>query len=490
MSFGKNFYWGGAIAANQAEGGYREGGKGEILHDFLTGGSVEKRRKVTYINKDGSTGELDYAFGFEDLPEGAKIGEVEGYYYPNQEGIDFYHRYKEDIALFAEMGFKMFRMSISWARIFPKGIEEEPNQEGLDFYRGIFEELKKYNIEPLVTLHHFDTPLFIEEELGGFSNRKAIDLFEKYAKTVLDEYEGLVKYWLTFNEINIPIMITALYKELGVKYNKKILQTLHNEYVASARAVRYAHENHPDYMMGCMIAGMASYPLTPDPNDILLNRYNWEKATFYSGDAMVKGKYGTYAKRIWDELGAKPDIEEKDLEDLSEGCVDMYTFSYYQTSVATTHEVEDKVSGNFSAGIRNEYLEYSDWGWSYDPKGLRYYLEVIYDRYEVPIMIVENGLGAYDKLENGTVEDDYRIDYMRGHIKEMDIAIEHGVDLIGYTTWGCIDLVSAGTGEMSKRYGFIYVDKDDEGNGTLQRYKKKSFDWYKKVIASNGEDLD
>lgn len=259
--------------------------------------------------------------------------------------------------------------------------------------------------------------------------------------------------------------------------------------MASARVVKYAHENHPDYVIGCMLLGGLTYPYTCDPADIIANRHNLEKTIFYCGDVMVKGKYGTYAERIWRELGVKPQITDQDLLELKEGKVDMCTFSYYSSNVITTHDIEETVGGNFAAGIKNEYLEYSDWGWSYDPKGLRYFLELLYDRYEVPLMVVENGLGAYDKLENGTVEDDYRIEYMADHIREMNKAVDNGVDLWGYTSWGCIDLVSAGTGEMSKRYGFIYVDKDDQGNGTLDRYKKKSFYLYKKVIESNGEDL-
>lgn len=489
MGFRDDFLWGGAIAANQAEGGYREGGKGRIATDFVTAGSVKKRRQITYINQDGTTGSVDYAHGFEQIPEGAKYGEVEGTYYPNQIAIDFYHRYKEDIALFAEMGFKTFRMSISWSRIFPTGYEEEPNQEGLDFYRSIFEELKKYNIEPLVTLHHFDTPLQMEEDFGGFKDRRSIELFEKYAQTVLDEYDGLVKYWLTLNEINIPAVMGKFFKTADENIGQKAFQLLHNQYVASARAVKYAHDNHPDYKMGCMLAGMVSYPFTTDPNDIIENRHNFEQATFYSADVMCKGEYGTYAPRIWRENNVELDITDQDREDLKNGTVDMYTFSYYSTRLVTTHNIEATEGGNFSESVRNEYLEYSNWGWSTDPKGLRYFLEVLYDRYHLPMIIVENGLGEIDKLENGTVEDDYRIEYMRQHIEEMKVAVEHGVDLLGYTSWGCIDLVSAGTGQMSKRYGFIYVDRDDEGNGDLTRYKKKSFDWYKKVIASNGKNI-
>lgn len=489
MPFKKNFLWGGAVAANQCEGAWNVDGRGPAETDMLTGGTVKAPRMLTYAMPDGTTGAVPK---FKPLPEGAKLKVLDRYYYPNHLGVDFFHRYQEDIALFAEMGFGIFRMSISWSRIFPKGIEHEPNQKGLDFYRRVFEECKKYGIEPLVTMHHFDTPLYLEEECGGWQNREILTHFDRYAKTILQEYKGLVKYWLTFNEINNTLMFLDLFGHGATKEQyQKAYQHLHYQFVASARAVKMAHEIDPNYMVGCMICGIAHYPMTCDPEDILANRYMWEKGIFYCGDVQCKGKYPTYAKRLWQEYDVKLDITEQDLEDLKQGCVDMYTFSYYMSSLVTTHETKDKVSGNFTAGARNEYLKYSEWGWAFDPKGLRYYLEMIYDRYERPLMVVENGLGAIDKLEDDhTVHDDYRIAYLRDHIREMETAVNHGVDLIAYTTWGCIDLVSAGTGEMRKRYGFIYVDLDDEGKGTLDRYRKDSFYWYKKVIASNGQDLD
>lgn len=308
----------------------------------------------------------------------------------------------------------------------------------------------------------------------------------------MKHYRGKVKYWLTFNEINNTVMFLEMFGNTATdEMYQKAYQQLHYQFVASAHAVKKAHEIDPNYVVGCMICGITFYPGTCDPEDILLNRHTWEKGIFYCGDVQCKGKYPTYAKRLWDEHNVHLDITEQDLIDLKEGKVDMYTFSYYMSTVVTTHEVEEKVSGNFSAGAKNPYLNYSDWGWAFDPKGLRYYLEMIYDRYELPLMVVENGLGAFDKVEeDGSIHDPYRIDYLREHILDMEKAIENGVDLIGYTTWGCIDLVSAGTGEMRKRYGFIYVDKDDEGKGTFDRSRKDSFYWYKKVIASNGTDLD
>ena len=464
----KNFLWGGAIAANQVEGGYNEDGRGLANMDVVPSG---KNR-------------FQYMFGnVKDL----SFKEKEKY--PVLKGIDFYHRYKEDIALFAEMGFKVLRLSISWSRIYPTGEEDKPNQAGLDFYRNVFTELRNAGIEPLVSIWHFDTPLALEEKYGDWLDRKYIALYEKYVTTIFNEYKGLVKYWLTFNEINNTI--NFLPDNASDEAYQEAYQHLHYQFVASARAVQIGHQIDPENKIGCMICGITYYPLTSDPEDILFNRSKWEKGIFYCGDVQCKGKYPTYAKRLWKEHNVKLDITEQDLEELKKGTVDMYTFSYYMSQAVTTHENDDAVSGNMSFGVRNPYLEYSDWGWALDPKGLRYYLEMIYDRYEKPLMVVENGLGAYDTVEeDGSIHDNYRIEYYRAHIEEMAKAIEDGVDLIGYTTWGCIDLVSAGTGEMRKRYGFIYVDKHDDGSGTMKRSRKDSFYWYKKVIASQGEDLD
>lgn len=488
MTFPKNFFWGGAIAANQAEGAWNVDGRGPAKTDVTTGGSVNAPRMITYIDKDGKPGELTQ---FNDkLPEGAHYAVLDDHYYPNHEGIDFYHHYKEDIALFAEMGFKMFRLSISWSRLYPNGDEETPNEKGIDFYRDVFKECRKYNIEPLVTIWHFDTPLYLEEHYGGWANRQLIDFYARFAKTCFTEFKDLVHYWLTFNEINNTIMFLDFGGQTSDADYQDAYQKLHNQFVASAKAVQIGHEIDPENKIGCMICGITFYPGTCDPQDIIANRHTWEKGIFYCGDVQCKGKYPTFAKRLWDEHNVKLDITEEDLEDLKNGTVDMYSFSYYMSTVVTTHEVKDKVSGNFSMGARNEYLQYSDWGWATDETGLQYYLEMMYDRYEMPLLIVENGLGAYDTVEeDGSIHDDYRIDYYKKHIKAMDKAIENGVDLIAYTTWGCIDLVSAGTGEMRKRYGFIYVDKDDEGNGTFARSRKDSFYWYKELIASNGENL-
>ena len=490
MGFKEGFFWGGATAANQYEGGWNEGGRGPALTDFTTGGSVKEPRKVTWIDKDGNAHATPQVHFDDALPEGGDhYACLDDYLYPNHEGTDFYHHYKEDIALFAQMGFKSFRMSINWTRIFPNGDEKEPNEEGLQFYDDVFDEMLKYGIEPQVTIVHFDLPLHLATEYDGWYNRKTIDFYMNYVETIFNRYKNKVKYWLTFNEINNTVNFIP--DDASDEVYQEAYQHLHYQFVASARAVQIGHQIDPENKIGCMICGITYYPLTSDPEDILFNRSKWEKGIFYCGDVQCKGKYPTYAKRLWKEHNVKLDITEQDLEELKKGTVDMYTFSYYMSQAVTTHENDDAVSGNMSFGVRNPYLEYSDWGWALDPKGLRYYLEMIYDRYEKPLMVVENGLGAYDTVEeDGSIHDNYRIEYYRAHIEEMAKAIEDGVDLIGYTTWGCIDLVSAGTGEMRKRYGFIYVDKHDDGSGTMKRSRKDSFYWYKKVIASQGEDLD
>lgn len=489
MSFPKNFLWGGATAANQTEGAWNEDGRGPALTDVTTGGAANEERRITYRNADGTGGTMTRG---GKLPEGARYAVLDEYYYPNHNGNDGYHRYKEDIALFAEMGFKIYRMSISWSRLYPTGLEKEPNRAGVEHYRRVFEELRKYKIEPLVTIWHFDTPLYLEEHCGGWLNRDLIDAYVRFATTCFMEYQGLVKYWLTFNEINNTIQfIRAGGRPLTDQDYADAYQKVHYQLVASAKAVQIGHAIDPENKIGCMICGSTNYPMTPDPKDILWNRHIWEKNIFYAGDVHCFGTYSSYAKRLWKEHHVELDFTEEDAAALKQGTVDMYTFSYYHTNVVTTHKVTELVGGNFSSGARNEYLTYSDWGWSLDPDGMQYFMEVIYDRYRLPLMIVENGIGAYDKVEKDKrIHDDYRIAYHRDHIKAMKVAMDHGVDCIAYTTWGCIDVVSASTGEMAKRYGQIYVDVDDNGNGTYERLKKDSFFWYKKLIESNGECLD
>lgn len=488
IQFPKEFLWGGATAANQFEGAWDLKGRGPVLTDFTTSGDKEKPRYVTYAMPDGTKGKCRK---FEGMPEGAK-GITEPYcYYPNRLASDFYHHYKEDIALLAEMGFRVFRMSIAWSRIFPKGIEKEPNQEGLKFYRDVFLELRKYQIEPLVTILHFDTPLYLEEQ-GGWRQRSTIDHYLDYCRVIFREYKDLVKYWLTINEINIPLAAaSSLGDTLPKERIQRYYQEQHYQLVASAKAVKLGHEINPDFIIGCMLSGMTSYPYCCDPADVLLNRYKWEEALLYSGDVMCKGSYPSYAGRIWKKWDVQLDCTEQDLKDLQEGTVDMYTFSYYSSNIATTHDKDKDAKGNFVQSAKNPYLTYSKWGWANDPAGLQYLLEVLYDRYGLPMMIVENGLGAVDQVEeDGSIHDDYRINYLKQHIQAMARAMQNGVELIGYTVWGCIDLVSASTGEMSKRYGMVYVDRDDYGNGSFARKKKDSFYWYQRVISSNGESIE
>lgn len=490
--FPKNFLWGGAIAANQAEGAYNLDGRGLVQTDVTTGGTANSPRYTTYIDKDGKPGKyasMGHMGGH--LPEGAQYAILEEYYYPNHQAVDFYHRYKEDIKLFAEMGYSVFRLSVSWARIFPNGDDAEPNQAGLDFYRSVFEECHKYGIEPLVSIWHFDTPLSLETRFKGWSNRKLVDFYVRYAETLFREYQDLVKYWLTFNEINNTIMFLDMFGQASDADFQEAYQQLHHQFLASAKAIQVGRAINPNFRFGNMICGITFYPGTSDPADILANQHQWEKNIYYCSDVQAKGRYGSYAKRLWQEHKVNLQMEEGDLEILAQGTIDLYTFSYYMSTVVTTHEVDEQAGGNFSVGAKNPYLEYSDWGWAQDPSGLQYYLEKIYDRYEIPLMIVENGLGALDRVEeDGRIHDSYRIDYHRAYIDAMAQAIANGVDLVGYTTWGCIDIVSAGTGEMRKRYGFIYVDMDDQGQGSLERTPKDSFYWYQKVIRSNGEDLD
>ena len=475
--FPDHFLWGGAVAASQCEGAWRADGKWDSIGDHLTAGSRNKNR----------------VFTTEILPD-----EI----YPSHEAVDFYHHYKEDIALFAEMGFKVFRLSIAWSRIFPNGDDEIPNEEGLKFYDNVFDECKKYGIEPMVTLSHFEIPYHLVKAYRGFADRKVIDFFERYVRCVMTRYKDKVKYWLTFNEINFATMPMGNLEVLGIinQENDEVanplddinlrFQALHHVFLASARAVIAAKEINPDFKVGCMIAHITMYPLTSRPEDMLLLQELDHIINDFCGDVQVKGKYPGYALRYLEEKEVNVVFEPGDEATLLEGRVDFYSFSYYMSNCITTEEGHATTLGNLLGGVKNPYLETTQWGWQIDPKGLLYTLNKINDRYGIPIFIVENGLGAIDERdENGCIHDDYRINYLRQHICEMEKAILNKVDLFGYTVWSALDIVSSGTGEMRKRYGFIYVDKDDQGNGTMKRSRKKSFYWYKKVIESNGGDL-
>ena len=486
--FPKGFLWGGAVAANQCEGAYREGGKGLSVPDMLLGGDVNTPRTFCPTIEDGV-------------------------FYPSHEAIDFYHHYKEDIALFAEMGFKCFRFSINWARIFPNGDDAQPNEEGLAFYENVIDECIKHGIEPLITLAHYEIPWAIVTNYHGFYNRKTIDLYVRYAKTCFERYKDKVKYWLTFNEINMPLMSPQVGDMYGVgviqdvDLNRKKpckfpemtdvpqerLQALHNVFVASAKAVIEGHKINPNFMIGNMICHVTRYPLTPNPKDMLETQSKDHILNDLCGDVQVRGAYPYFAKKYYQSLGIDTSFmdDEADQKLLREGAVDFYTFSYYMSNCITTDENADKIEDSMLAGAKNPYLKASDWGWQIDPDGLRWTLNKLASRYpDTPLMVVENGFGAFDKVEaDGSIHDDYRISYFREHIRAMREAVEDGVPLIGYTTWGPIDIVSAGTGQYAKRYGFIYVNRHDDGTGDFSRSRKDSFYWYKKVIASNGTDL-
>lgn len=481
MAFPKGFLWGGATAANQFEGGWLEDGKGASVPDHIRGGTVDTPR---LWDKD-----ID-----------------PNVYYPSHEATDFYHHYAEDIALYGEMGFKCYRMSINWARIYPTGMEEEPNQAGLDFYHKVFAECKKYNIEPLVTISHYELPYGLSEKYDGWTGRDVIDHFVRYATTLFKEYKDEVTLWLTFNEINCGINSFGRVLSLGMlgedgkpwflaneteAQRNDRFTALHNQFVASAKAVVIGHEINPNNKIGLMIAGTLAYPMTCHPKDVKAAQDKMNMTNWFCGDVQVRGHYPYYAKRYFKDNNITVKMEPGDDEIIAKGTVDFYSFSYYMSSVITVTQEAEKTSGNLDLGGKNPYLKASDWGWQIDPEGLRTYLNEAYGRYEIPLMVVENGLGAIDeRSEDGKFHDSYRIDYLRDHIKAMEEAVEDGVDLMGYTMWGCTDLVSASTGEMKKRYGFVYVDKDNDGNGDLHRERKDSFYWYKKVCETNGADLD
>jgi len=419
----------------------------------------------------------------------------EGYFYPAKEAIDMYTHFKEDIALFAEMGFKTYRLSIAWTRIFPMGNEKEPNEAGLRFYEDLFKECHKYGIEPLVTITHFDVPMYLVKKYGSWRSREMVGFYENLCRVLFTRYKGLVKYWLTFNEINmllhLPFMGAGIYFEEGEDKEQVKYQAAHHELLASALATKIAHEIDPENQVGCMLAAGANYAYTCKPEDVWAAK-KADRENYFFIDVQSRGVYPAYALKELERKNIQLPIEDGDLELLKENTVDFISFSYYSSHVhAEKPDQENKTEGNAFDSIKNPYLEASEWGWQIDPLGLRITMNELYDRYQKPLFVVENGLGAVDIPDaNGYVADDYRISYLAAHIEAMRDAVElDGVDILGYTTWGCIDLVSAGSGEMKKRYGFIYVDRDNEGRGTFKRSKKKSFDWYKKVIATNGADL-
>lgn len=466
MTFPANFLWGGAVAANQCEGAYDEDGKGWSTQDLAPKGVVG-------------------AITDHPTEDNLKL-----------KGIDFYHRYREDIAMLAEMGFSVFRFSIAWSRIFPNGDEETPNEAGLAFYDQLIDECRRHGMEPLVTLSHYETPYHLAKTYDGWCSRKMIDFFKRYVNTVMKRYKGKVHYWLTFNEINSilhnPYLSGGILTPKEQLSKSDLYQAIHHELVASALVTKMAHEIDPDNKVGCMVIGVPSYPLTPNPDDVIANMEQ-DRHNLYFTDVQARGAYPKYLNRYFKENGIQIQMEEGD-EEILKNSVDFISFSYYMSTCGCADpNAHPQAAGNIIPGVANPYLRSSQWGWQIDPKGLRYLLNQFYDRYQKPLFIVENGLGARDELieKDGvlTAEDDYRIEYMREHLLQVEEAIEDGVEVLGYTSWGCIDLVSASTAQMSKRYGFIYVDRNDDGSGTMARYRKKSFYWYRDVIASNGASL-
>lgn len=477
--FPEAFLWGGAIAANQAEGAWNVEGKGLSTADvaiFKKGLSKSDYKKHNKVDEEQIQQALQ-----------SKTADI----YPKRRGIDFYHRYQEDIALFKEMGLKVLRVSIAWTRIFPNGDEAEPNEAGLAFYDRLFDEMHESGIEPLVTLSHYEMPLYLVNEYGGWSDRKVVDFFVKFSRVVFTRYKDKVKYWLTFNEIDSivrhPFTSGGILPERFDNVEQTVYQALHHQFIASALAVKYCHEIIPGSQIGCMLTKLTTYPYSCNPHDVIKAYKNNQYNHFFT-DVQVRGEYPAFMNRFFAEKNITIEKLAGDTELLKEHTADFISFSYYMSLVVGENsDGMEKVSGNTIGGIKNPYLEKTEWNWQIDAIGLRISLHDLYDRYQVPLFVVENGLGAYDKVEeDGSIQDDYRISYHEKHIEQMLEAIEEGVELIGYTSWGIIDLISYSSSEMEKRYGFIYVDQDNDGNGTLERKRKKSFYWYKKVIENNG----
>lgn len=458
--FPDNFLWGGAIAANQVEGSYNLDGKGLSTSDMLPSGILSPHQ----TREERTPGIKDLA-------------------------IDFYNRYPEDIALFDEMGFNCLRLSIAWTRIFPNGDDAQPNEAGLAYYDRLFDELAKYNMTPFVTLSHYEMPYALVENYGGWGNRKLIEMFERYVTTVFERYKDKVKLWLTFNEINMSLH--APFTGVGLQEDateQEIYQAIHHQLVANAKAVKLCQKIIPDGKIGNMLLGALNYPYTCNPDDVIAAMHENNKWLFF-GDVQTRGQYPGYMLRYFRENQIELDIHDGDLETIAQASVDFISFSYYASGCASADPKQKEV-GNIVDSVPNPYLEKSQWGWLIDPKGLRILLNFLHDRYQKPLFIVENGLGARDEIDaNGNIEDDYRIKYLNDHLVQAREAIEDGVELMGFTSWGPIDLVANSTAEMSKRYGFIYVDRHDDGNGTLERKRKKSFHWYQEVIKTQGKSL-
>jgi 6-phospho-beta-glucosidase len=474
--FPEDFLWGGAIAANQVEGAWNVGGKGPSVSDvFLSGSHTSPRLASLDFSADGR--------------------------YPSHEGMRFYERYEDDIALFAEMGYTALRLSIAWTRIFPRGDEDEPNEEGLAFYDRVFAALRAHGIQPIVTISHNELPLHLAQTFDGWASREMIDCFLKLCRVLFERYADDVTYWIPFNEINNLTLPLTVFMHGGIipegmtsfgdgsDDRTRRFQAMHHVLVAAARAVELGRSIDPRFRFGSMTCHITLYPLTPNPADVLLAQQEDALRNNFCADVQLRGEYPYYQLKWMATEGIEISITDEDRRVLKENTHDFYAFSYYMSVCASADDSVAQTSGNIMGGARNPYLEESEWAWQIDPVGLRYTLNKVYDRYRVPIMITENGLGATDVLIDGRVHDDYRISYLRSHIEQMSLAITDGVQLIAYTPWAAIDIVSVSTGEVRKRYGFIHVDVDDEGNGTYARTRKDSFFWYRDVIASHGSEL-
>lgn len=484
--FQPDFLWGGAISASQADGGWNEGGKGVDTQDlrWLDGSWTHVQIEEKHRNSPFSKAEFDAALA----DDGTR-------YYPFRRGINFYHRYKEDIALFAKLGLKVFRTSVCWARIFPDGDDFEPNPEGISWYRSVFSECHRYGIKVFCTMVHYDIPVNLVLRYGGWKSRKTVDFFARYAETLVDNLGDLVDFWLPFNEFNAgrfsPWDGVCLIKDVeGEDYDCQIFHCLHHQFLANARAVQIVHKKSPGTPVGGMIARFCSYPATCRPEDNLQALQDNQYSNWFYADVMARGAYPTYMDRYFDRLGITVEKGPDDDNLIASNTVDFLAFSYYFSQISTTDQGWEKTSGNLIMANKNPYLPTSEWGWQMDPLGLRITLNQMWDRYSLPLYIAENGLGTSDTLEpDGHVHDPYRINYLRNHIAALREAVVDGVDVRAYMIWGFIDVIACGPLTMDKRYGLIYVDLDNEGKGTGDRYLKDSFDWYRRVIATNGVDL-
>ncbi|MDF9824286.1 6-phospho-beta-glucosidase [Breznakia sp. PF5-3] len=476
--FPKDFLWGGAIAANQAEGAYDEGGKGLCVADLLKVQDKGDLRKKS--NKETTMKDIEFA-----------LNDKEGYY-PKRYGIDFYHTYKEDLKLLAGTGMNSFRTSINWARIFPNGDDEKPNEEGLQFYDDMIDTMLENGMEPLITLSHYEMPLNIATKYKGWYSRETIDMFVRYAETVFKRYKDKVKYWILVNQINL--IHHESFNHLGIPADsvenlwEAKFQGVHNECTASAIATKIGHEINPEFQIGMMVYDGLSEPLTCSPEDVFATMKRNQMEYFFS-DLLMRGEYPGYAIRFFEEKGFNLDIREEDLKVLKENTADFFSISYYYT-ICSSAESMKEYGVNEDGAISNPHIDASEWGWGIDPLGMRTVLNYYYDRYQKPIIIAENGFGTMDTVEaDGSIHDERRIAYLSEHVKAMKEAIKDGVDVIGYYPWGPIDIVSCSSSEMKKRYGFIYVDLDDYGKGSGKRMIKDSYYWYKKVVETNGEEV-